>query len=210
MAEPHEDETTAPTTAPALPWHQRGSMQLGLFRTKHPVDVPADVPVISRRLLVVFTIRYRGGDTTHNAMGVALPARHRLRFGYYAPRFLIDDPVIRQACNDHLHLRATPASLTWDDTRLRAAPHGTPTLDMDCRPTTDATLPLHVPLSTFVRDHHDALGYFAVPGTARCSPATMTIHTWPEDLPELTSHSTRMALYLRSFSITVPPPRPLP
>ncbi|MEW2581419.1 hypothetical protein [Streptomyces syringium] len=210
MRKPPSLPAGVPPGFPHAPYRMKGTMRLGVFTVADPLTVPHGVtPLLPQRLLVA-TIRFLEGDLRYDALWLLSLARRGHRLGNHAHQLWVNEPDVLQAAHAVWGVAPLQAAFDWDDDEVRITPeHGGP-VHLTWHARTGRSVPLSLPLSSFIWDHHKQLAYstaFARIKEAR--PTTLNAAAWPMALPRLSKPATRLALDISRFSITVPLPRPI-
>lgn len=196
---------------PPAPWHLRGRMWAGLFRTDAPVPLPAGLKrVLGARWLVVLLVRYEPGGTLHyDELALGIPARRGLRLGLWVDALWVSDAAGMWGGRRIWGLPKQMARFDWEEdgstARVEDATGTVAAFTLD-RPA--ARLPVPWLPAPFWGRREDASWTFTPARLhgARLGRGGMRRIEGSARLPYRTLQRPLISVAAASFRLTVPPP----
>jgi hypothetical protein len=196
---------------PPAPWHLRGRMWAGLFRTDAPVPLPAPLKrVLGARWLVVLLVRYEpGGTLRYDELALGIPARRGLRFGLWVDALWVSDAAGMWGGRRIWGLPKQMARFDWEEdgsaVRVEDAAGVIARFTLD---RSAARLPAPWLPAPFWGRREDASLIFTparVRG-ARLGRGGLRRVKWSDHLPYRPAQRPLISVAAASFRLTVPPP----
>ncbi|ALC18994.1 acetoacetate decarboxylase family protein [Streptomyces pristinaespiralis] len=206
---PHKPLSPEALRYPPPPWRLSGTMWSGLFPTHHRPRVPRGLSVLLPRHLVIAAIRYLDGDLHYNEFLIAGLVRRGNRIGPYVHHIWVDSPVSQVGGREIWGLDKQLARFDWTDRQVRITTDLGAQITLAAGPEPRAAAPLMLPLPVFTPVAGN-LTYAVARARLHAGPTRLSLPHWPDELPRLSDHTTRLALEVPHFHAAMPAPRPVP